>query len=248
MFKNELIGIYDKYTIFRNEKDFKKLTQDVFESYGIYSYHDLLHYLKKHGEYGGAVSLATRGKLVLLPFHNDVMNTWLKFDNPRVTQIYDKIYEQFGDEYSDRTDFNKHRFEVEEKILIKCWAMPAMDTRILNAPVAGCWDMMEIKACYLEVQGYQVKRYCFYGDKIIRGHPFILYNDGKYWNTSLGFPLHIRMKNLQNLCRFVFCMLKHVPFLKKATSTLVEFSTPYEGMSTEEYVELINNGKVILKN
>lgn len=246
--KSDVTKIYDKFTALRNAGEFKKLTLEVFESYGIHSYRDLSLYLKKYGEYGGAVKLKGSDKQILLPFHNDILNTWLKFDNPRVIQAYEQVYEQFGAEYSDRRDFDRHRFHVEEELLKQCWVMPAMDTRILEAPIAGCWDKMEIQACYMEALGYQVRRYCFHGGKIIRGHTFVLYHDGKYWNTSMRFPLHIRRKNLESLCSLIFRALIHVPILDKGEiSQLVEFAAPYEGMTTQEYIHLIERGKVILK-
>lgn len=55
--KSDVAKIYDKFTALRNAREFKKLTLEVFESYGINSYRDLSLYLKKCGEYGGAVKL-----------------------------------------------------------------------------------------------------------------------------------------------------------------------------------------------
>ena len=64
----------------------------------------------------------------------------------------------------------------------------------------------------------------------------------------MRFPLHIRRKNLESLCRLIFRTLIHVPILDKGEiSRLVEFAAPYEGMITQEYIHLIERGKVILK-
>ena len=248
MMKSDAAERYDKFTALRNAREFQPLTQQVFASYGIRSFRDLSRYLRRNGEYGGAVRLAGSEELVLLPFHNDTLNTWLKFENPRVKQAYELVYAQFGARYPDRQAFERDRFNVEETMLLECWEMPGMDTRILDAPIAGCWDQMEIQARYLENRGYRVKRYCFHGGRIVRGHTFVLYNDGKYWNTCTSFPLHIRRKSLDRLCRLLFHIFRRVPILDKGETTeLVEFSSPREGMSAREYVDLIKNGTVVLQ-
>lgn len=45
--KSDVAKIYDKFTALRNAGELKKLTLEVFESYGIHSYRDLSLYLKR---------------------------------------------------------------------------------------------------------------------------------------------------------------------------------------------------------
>ena len=239
--------LYDKYTELRNSGKYTPLSKEVFRQYGICTFRDLARYLKKYGEYGGAVTLPCSDRPVLLPFHHDEFNKWLRFDNPRVREIYGKIYLLYKEQYPDRASFRRHFFHVEEDILQRYWHMPMMDTRLLDAPIAGCWDKMEIQAAFLASMGCQVKRFCFYSGKIIRGHTFILYHDGKTWNTCLRTPFPIRNKDLAKLCRRIFSVLRRVPLLcKGGNCELIEFQPPYEGMPTQEYIELIANGTVLI--
>lgn len=240
--------LYDRFTKLRNSGEYTPLSREVFLKYGICTFRDLTRYLKKYGEYGGAVDLPCSEGLVLLPFHNDVLNKWLRFDNPRVKEIYESIYQLYREWYPDRDSFKRAFFNVEEDILKRYWYMPMMDTRILDAPIAGCWDKMEIKATFLAALGYKIKRFCFHSGKVIRGHTFVLYYDGKAWNTCLGTPFPIRNKDLKKLCKLIFSVLMHVPFLDKGKiCELVEFEPPCGGMSAQEYIKLIEDGVVIIR-
>ncbi len=248
MREDEAKELYDRFTRLRNSVEYTTLSQEVFFEYGISTFNDLTRYLKKFGEYGGAVGLPCSEELILLPFHNDVLNKWLKFDNPRVKKIYESVYQLYRDCYPDRYSFKKNFFDIEEDILKRYWHMPMMDTRILDAPITGCWDKMEIQASFLASKGYSIKRFCFHSGKIIRGHTFVLYNDGKTWNTCLRKLILIRNKDLNKLCKLIFSILRHVPFLDKGEiCELVEFESPQGGMSAQEYIHLIENGVVLMR-
>ena len=126
--------------------------------------------------------------------------------------------------------------------------MPMMDIRLLKAPIAGCWDKMEMQAVFLESIGYEVKRFCFHSGKIIRGHTFVLYCNGRTWNTCLGIPLSVRNADLKKLCKLIFLVLKNVPILDKGeTCELIEFAPPQGRMSAQDYIQLIENGTVLIK-
>lgn len=241
--------LYDKYNKLRNATDcIVPLSREVFVEYGINTFHDLSRYLKRNGEYGGAIILPRSNVFILLPFHNDMLNKWLRFENPRVRERYKDIYELYKQQYPNVDTFKKDFFNVEEDILKRYWNMPEMDTRFLNAPIAGCWDKMELQATFAETLGYEVKRFCFHGGRIIRGHTFILYYDGTYWNTCLNTPFPIRNKRLDKLCQLIFNVLLHIPFLDNGEiRELIEFNSPHGGMSAQEYIKLIEDGKVIIK-
>lgn len=240
--------MYEKFMALRNTKTGEPLTRKVFESRGIYTFSDLIRYLNKNGEYGGAIPLEGTEKLTLLPFHNDIMNAWLRFDNPKVVQAYELIYAQYKNRYPERHLFKKNRFKVEESLLEEFWTMPAMDTRLLDAPILGCWDKMELQACFLNILGYEVRRFCFHSGRIIRGHTFVLFNDGIHWKIPDAYPLPIESSDVARLSKFIFWVLQHIPFLDQgAVCELVEFSKPYAGMSTREYLQLIEDGHVVMK-
>ena len=238
---------YDKYLAIRNREEFSPLTREVFQEYGIDSFHDLARHLRKYGEYGGLADLPCCNEPVLLPFHHDLLNKWLRFDNPRVEEIYDRVFYFLKDQYPDKQSFNRSFFHIEESILRNCWCMPMMDTRILEAPITGCWDKMEIQAAFLKSIGFIVKRFCFHSGMVLRGHTFVLYNDGKYWKACLDCPIPIRNKNLDKLCYLIFSVLKFIPFLTNGEKyELVEFESPYEGMPSSEYLRLIEDGVVLI--
>lgn len=248
MNERKAIELYDKFTELRNRKEYKLLTKEVFHEYGIDTLHDLSRHLRKYGEYGGAVKFSFSEELVLMPFHNDLMNSWLKFDNSRVQDIYEKLYPLLQDRYPNSKPFDRTFFRVEEDILKHCWSMPMMDTRILEAPIAGCWDKMEIQAAFLRTKGYEVKRYCFHSGMAMRGHTFVLYNDGKTWNTCLDLPIPVKNKDLNKLCELIFSVLKRIPFLAQGeTCELIEFDSPYAGMPALDYVKLIEDGTVRIR-
>lgn len=245
---HEAKELYDKFTELRNAEEYTPLSREVFLKYGINTFRDLTRYLKKYGEYGGAVNLPCSNGYVLLPFHNDILNKWLRFDNPRVRENYKSIYRLYREQYPDMDSFKKAFFIVEEDILKRYWNMPVMDTRILDAPIAGCWDKMEIQAAFLSSLGYKIKRFCFHSGKVIRGHTFVLYHDGKTWNTCLGTPVSVRSRSLKKLCKLIFFVLTHVPFLDKGEmSELVEFGHPHGDMSAQEYIKLIEDGNVLIR-
>lgn len=248
MREHKAIEFYDKFTGLRNSGEYTTLSREVFLKYGIITFRDLTRYLKKYGEYGGAVDLPCFDGLTLLPFHNDVLNKWLCFDNPRVREIYEIVYQLYRNQYPDKDSFKRSFFDIEEDILRRYWNMPMMDTRILEAPIAGCWDKMEIQATFLEPLGYKIRRFCFHSGRIIRGHTFILYHDGRTWNTCLGIPFPTKNKDLKKLCKRIFSVLMHVPILDKGEiCELVEFAAPHGGMSAQEYIKLIEDGTILIK-
>lgn len=75
-----------------NNNNQSGLTLEIFYEYGIHTLKDLGWYLEKNAEYGGYVQMPWTDQLILIPFHNDFMNSWLRFDNPRVIDFYDKLY------------------------------------------------------------------------------------------------------------------------------------------------------------
>ena len=241
--------LYDQYMSMRNAKVSKPLTREVFEARGIYTFRDLTRYLRKHSEYGGAIPLDDTGKLTLLPFHNDTLNKWLSFDNPRVVEAYERIYERYKARYPNRQSFEKHRFKVEECLLEELWAMPAMDTRLLDAPIVGCWDKMELQTRFLRTLGYEVRRFCFYSRKIIRGHTFILFNNGSRWQTADAYPFFVGTKDIERLYKWIFWILRHIPFLDQGpVCQMVEFEEPCEGMPAKEYLRLIERGNIVIQH
>jgi len=238
---------YDYVTAVVNREAGPELTLDDFDSYGLTSLKKLLAYMEKEGEYGGSVYLPWEGRVTVLPFHHDFMNDWLKFKNPRVTELYDRMYQEKRALYRDREDFDRRRFDIEEELQVKYWKMPVIDRRVLDAPVFGCWDNMELVAHYLKLKGYPVKRLCFHDGIIMRGHTFVIYNTGEYWTTCLSYPANHHYRSYENFCNLVFQVMKRVPIYKnKKGCTLIEFGEPYPGMTTPEYLKLIESGTILL--
>ena len=239
--------IYGQMQSVLNLNEGDPLTVEVFRNYGIKSLKDLHHYIKKHGEYGGAVRLSESEGVIILPFHNDFMNKWLKFNNDSVKAAYDRIYQLYQLQYPDRREFERKRFMIEEDILVKYWKMPSMDTRILAAPINGCWDRMEIFATYLNGLGYEVRRLCCHDGNIMRGHTYIVYKTGTYWTTCLGYPINFHYKDFDSVCKISFSLLRRLPiFSNPDCCELIEFQQPRAGMSTLEYLDLIKNGNIVI--
>lgn len=94
-YRKNIASKYDFYMKRLNDNEFTlhDLSIDDFQEFGIYTLVDLEKYLKKNAEYGGYIHVPWTKELVLIPFHNDFMNDWLRFDNPRVEHFYDKLYD-----------------------------------------------------------------------------------------------------------------------------------------------------------
>lgn len=116
-YRKNIASKYDFYMKLLNDNEcaLPDLSIDAFQEFGIYTLEDLRKYLKKNAEYGGYVHVPWTKELVLIPFHNDFMNDWLRFDNPRVEHFYDKLYESVKDNYDSRIHFDMKRFDIEEK-------------------------------------------------------------------------------------------------------------------------------------
>lgn len=243
----EIIAKYDSYMKILNDDNQPELTIDVFHEFGIFSIKDLGKYLKQNSEYGGCVHMSWSQEAILIPFHNDFMNSWLRFDNPRVIEFYNDLYDSVKEQYDSRVHFDMKKFDVEENLQINNWIMPPLDRRMLSAPISGCWDQPELVARFLELQGYKTKRLCCHDGHAMRGHCFTVYTDGTYWMTAASLPLNIKTKDYNDLCRKVYKILKHVPiYSDNSKCRLVEFDPPVPGMTAKEYVANIENGRIVV--
>lgn len=237
---------YDAVSAVLNGVEQPALTKEVFAEFGIRSLAELNRHLRKNTEYGGCVRVTFRSDRVLIPFHNDFMNNWLRFDNPRVEQFYHELYLSKKDDYFDEWHFRCKRFDIEEELQANNWIMPAMDRRMLAAPINGCWDKPELLARFLELQGFRTKRLCCHDGHEMRGHCFTVYTDGKFWMTTNSFPLRIKHRSYEALCRKLLRLLRFLPiFSDRSKCVLVEYAPAQEGMTGRDYVEQIINGTVV---
>lgn len=250
-YRKNIASKYDFYMKLLNDNEcaLPDLSIDAFQEFGIYTLEDLRKYLKKNAEYGGYVHVPWTKELVLIPFHNDFMNDWLRFDNPRVEHFYDKLYESVKDNYDSRIHFDMKRFDIEENLQLNNWRMPPIDKRMLSVPINGCWDKPELIAKFLELHGYQTKRLCCHDGHIMRGHCFTVYTDGVYWRTASSFPINLKCKDFKKMCYYIYRVLRHVPIYSDSSHCqLVEFEPPTPGMCTHDYLEKIRNGRVWITN
>lgn len=237
---------YDTAVKILNDQDQPVLTREIFEEFGICTLRDLNRYLSKHAEYGGCVVILPCTDRILIPFHNDFMNQWLRFDNPRVRTFYHELYNRRKDEFDSEIHFRMKFFEIEEELQYHCWVMPPVDRRMLAAPINGCWDKPELMARFLELQGYRTKRLCCHDGHEMRGHCFTVYTDGAYWMTTSSFPLRLRCRSYTALCRRLLRIMRLLPiYSDRSRCVLVEYEPPREGMTGQEYVDQIINGKVV---
>ncbi len=237
---------YDEAEAVINSFDQPPLTDEVFEEFGIRTLGDLSSYLSRRAEYGGYISVPFSEKLVLIPFHNDFMNRWLRFDNPRVTAFYDRLYEERKSEFDSRQHFDRARFRIEEEFQLNAWRMPPLDKRMLLAPISGCWDKPELLAHFLTLKGYPVKRLSCNDGNNLRGHCFCVYYDGKYWRPAGRYP--IKNRDYKKLCRAMLDIFRRVPMFKHPDRCrLMEFGAPETGFTGREYVALIDNGSVVVQ-
>lgn len=200
-----------------NSENQPLLTPEVFAEFGIYTLKDLQLYLHKKSEYGGYVRVPWKNKNILIPFHNDFFNSWLRFDNPRVIAFYNELYEHTKDRYQNRTHFDMTRFNIEEDMQMNNWRMPTLDRKMLAAPINGCWDKPELISCFLEFQGYTTKRFCCHDGIIMRGHCFAAYFDGQKWSTC-DSGLTLKDKDFNKFCRRIYNILKCVPIFKNPSA------------------------------
>lgn len=246
-YKVEVTRKYDEYMALLNDVNQPELTMDIFHEFGIHTLRELGSYLEKNAEYGGYVRVSWSDKLILIPFHNDFMNSWLRFDNPRVKEFYDHLYESRKAEFDSRIHFDMKRFDVEESLQLNNWIMPPIDKRMLSVPISGCWDRPELIARFLELQGYKTKRLCCHDGHVMRGHCFTVYTDGEYWRTASSLPINLKCKSYEVFCRKIYCALKHIPiYSDNSKCRLVEFESPKSGMTTEEYLLNIEKGLVVV--
>lgn len=248
-YRKEITEKYDSYMAVLNNNDQPDLTLEVFHEFGIHTLKDLGRYLEKNGEYGGCVHVPWSKQLILIPFHHDFMNSWLRFDNPRVVDFYNKLYEFMEEKFDSRVHFDMKRFDVEEELQLNNWSMPPIDRRMLAAPISGCWDRPELIARFLELHGFKTKRLCCHDGHIMRGHCFTVYTDGNYWMTASSFPFNLKFRSYEKMCRYLYQGLKHVPIYSDNTRCeLVEFKPPKPGIVTRNYLDNIKNGRVVVSN
>ena len=244
---DEIKRQYDKYMAVLNKLNQPDLTMKIFHEFGIYTLKDLGWYLEKNAEYGGCIRVPWTEDLILIPFHNDFMNSWLRFDNPRVVEFYDKLYEIKKADYDSRVHFDMKRFDVEEELQLYNWIMPPVDKRMLEAPINGCWDRPELIARFLKLQGFETKRLCCHDGHVMRGHCFTVYTDGEYWMTASSLPFNLKCKNYEKFCKKIYRILRHIPiYSDNSKCRLIEFEPPRPGMTTREYLENIENGRVVV--
>lgn len=238
---------YERYITIINDDNQPDLTMDVFHEFGIKTLRQLNWYLEKNAEYGGCVDMPWSEKLIIIPFHHDFMNAWLRFDNPYVVDFYDRLYETVKDQYHSRTHFNMKRFDVEEELQLNNWKMPPIDRRMLTAPINGCWDKPELISRFLELQGFKTQRLCCHDGIIMRGHCFTVYSDGIYWRTASSASINLRDKSFEGLCHKVFRLLRHIPIYSDSSKCrLIAFDPPKPGVSARDYINNIKKGKIII--
>ncbi len=245
-YNNEIVKKYDEAMKIINAPYSQPLTMDVFEGMGIYSLHDLVTYLGKNSEYGGYISLPDMPGYTLIPFHNDFMNKWLKFHNPRIIDFYDHIYEQRKNEFNSRHHFDMERFAIEEEFQLNNWRMPPLDKRMLDAPISGCWDKPELLAHYLTMKGYEVKRLSCNDGNVLRGHCFCVYFDGKCWSTATSYILDMKDPDFERFCKKLLNILHRVPmFVNPENCSIMAFEKPVDRCTAKEYTDMISQGQVI---
>lgn len=239
---------YDACMEILNDPNQPDLTMDVFAEFGIHTLKDLGWYLERNAEYGGCVTVPWSDQRILIPFHNDFMNAWLRFDNPRVIEFYDQLYESRKANYFSRDHFDKERFHIEEDMQLNNWIMPPVDRRMLSAPINGCWDRPELIARFLELQGYETRRLSCHDDYVMRGHCFTIYTDGEYWYTTSSLPVNTKSRDYEEFCNRIFRVLRHLPiYSDHSRCRLVEFEAPRAGMTTREYLGNIERGTVVAR-
>ena len=239
---------YDKTFRVLNKEGQNELTLQIFHEFGIHTLHDLNSYLSKKSEYGGCVTVDWTDKKILIPFHHDFMNKWLRFDNPRVIEFYDKLYRSQKNRFKNRDDFNRRRFDIEEELQMNNWVLAPYDRRMLAAPICGCWDKPELIGKFLSLQGYETRRFCCHDGNIMRGHCFIVYFDGKCWSTSGSYGFDLKCKDYKKFCRIIFSVLRHIPiFNDPSKCEMIEYPPPVPGMDTQAFLENIRNGRVVAK-
>ena len=241
---SQAVEKYNRAMRIINSATSQPLTLSEFRAYGISSLSDLNRYLSQKSEYGGYVKTEVSDQLIIIPFHNDFMNTWLKFKNPKVVEFYDRLYDYRKHAYHSREHFDKKRFDIEEDLQINNWTMPMVDKKMLEAPIFGCWDKPELLSRFLELQGFQTKRLCCHDGNEMRGHCFAVYFDGKYWRTtSTQFLLNYKCRDYQEFCNRVFSVVRNIPFFSSPRAcSLVEYKAPSAGTTAHELVESIKNG------
>lgn len=239
------------YKIWNSDTKYDVLGPDAFAKYGIDSMEALERHLMKRSEYGGMIKNEFDGSILLLPFHHDVMNKWLKFDIPRVQEYYEQIYEKYTDRFhlKSKEDFKNRFFKIEEQIQIHRWELPLFDERILIYPILGCWDKVEIEAIYLESKGIEVKRVCCHDGIKMRGHTFLCFYEDGYWKTYMTSKVVLKSRTFEQLCKKSYELLRHVPiFLDSKKCELVEYTKPPVGCTGKQYIDILENGKVIIES
>lgn len=242
----EITEKYDHYSRMLNVADEPFLDLQVFGEFGIRTLGELLAYFAKYTEYGGHISMEGEEGLTLIPFHHDSMNRWLKFDNPRVVDFYDRVYERRKNEFHSRHHFDMERFRIEEEFQLNNWVMPPLDRRRLTAPISGCWDKPEVIAHFLTMKGFEVRRLSCNDGNVLRGHCFCVYHDGEFWRTATSNKYGYKNRDYQQFCKRLLSVLRRIPiFSDPGNCRIMEFGEPAQGCTGGEYVDNISRGQII---
>ena len=245
-YRTEIVKKYDHYSGIINLPDQPELTEKVFDEFGIRTVADLGKYLRRNSEYGGYIRFPGSERNILIPFHNDFMNKWLRFDNPRIVRFYDRIYELRKDEFNNRHHFDMERFNIEEEFQLNNWRMPTIDRRMLSAPINGCWDKPELLARFLSLKGYQIQRMSCNDGNILRGHCFCVYYDGTFWRTASSYGVDLKKRDYREFARSLLGILRHVPiFSDNSKCRIMEFEAPDKNCTGKEYVRTISEGHIL---
>lgn len=230
-----------------NETNWKMLNREVFEKYSIYTIRDLEKFLAKKCEYGGLAFDYVHRNVILLPFHHDYMNSWLKFDNIRVRKFYEDYYENNRSSYQSIDEYKNRFFEIEESVQLNNWVMPNFDERILKFPIMGCWDKVELEALFLETHGKEVRRVCCHDGNKMRGHTFLCFSDAGKWKTYLTSMIVLNAGSFEKLCKKAHGLLKHIPIYSNPNGCeLIEYEKPPILCKGTAFVDILEKGTIVI--
>lgn len=229
------------------ETDWEAVNREMFDRYNIRVIRDLERFMSKNCEYGGLVFDSAKKKVILLPFHHDFMNSWLKFDDQHVIEFYGDYYDNNKKKYRSKDEFDKRFFETEEVIQLNNWMMPKFDERIFKYPIMGCWDKVEIEALFLECHGKEVRRVCCHDGNKMRGHTFLCFYDAGIWKKYMTSVITLKADNFEKLCKKAHSLLKHVPiYSNPKRCELIEYDKPPILCKGTEFVEILEKGRIII--
>ena len=246
--KKRRIRFDEAFNTWNDEKsDWKELNRGIFDRYNIHTIRDLERFISKHCEYGGLVFDNVHKKVMLLPFHHDFMNSWLKFNNQQVIKFYDDYYEANKNNYRSREEFENRFFETEEFIQLNNWMMPKFDERIMKYPIMGCWDKVELEALFLEINGKEVRRVCCHDGNKMRGHTFLCFCDAGIWQTYMTSVFALKASSFEELCEKAHGILKNIPiYSNPKRCELIEYEKPPMLCTGATFVEILERGTIVI--